>query len=737
MEKSSFPDIDTDFAPSGREKVQNYLRKKYGEDHVAHVSNVNTITPKVYVKDIARVCELGGSKDSAVRIGTEVADCIPAEIHSIDDALAKVPLFAEYAKKYPEFERYKDICGKYRAWSTHAGGIIISARPLTGLVPLRKDKDGALAIEYDKDKAEENGLVKMDTLGLSTLDIIGQTMQLIKASGKTVPAIIDYDDYDKEAYDIISTGDTFCVFQLGTSGGTIDLCKRIKPQSVNDISYINSLARPSARDMRSDFILTKDGKKPFSLLHPTLGRAFNNTFGFGLYEESLMYLAQDVAGWSLHSADRLRKLTKEKGKNPKKAQEWRAEFIKDAVAKDVNEAIAKRIWDEVVDKFQGYGFNMSHSILYSMTSYKTAWLKAHFPIEFLMANLMAEVKSNAPDSKANIAKIKKEIRKRKVKIVPPDINKSQLVYTIEDGNQLITGLDAIKFVGADAINDIIEKRPFTGFFDFMTRVSSKAVRANSIQALAACGALDSFGLSRKMMFLYCSDYRKKLQVWLKKHDPSVEQFTYPWPPEPEWSMPELYALEKYYLGESFICRPAVAYDKFFKDEHFMVQDIKRSKDKTTLGSIKGVVRDFFEFRVKKEGKYYGQPMVKAVIEDKLGDQCTLTIFPDRWKAVQTRVQEINKKAEFGIGIALHFSGNTNNYEDDMGIILDSLYNIAIPPGLPADLKAKKINLKEAKAKLLGKDEVEKPKDPQEILDQIEDTLYDEGLIDLDDEPEDD
>lgn len=737
MEKSSFPDIDTDFAPSGRPLVQEYLRKKYGEDHVAHVSNVNTITPKVYVKDIARVCELGGSKEEAVRIGNEVANCIPAEIHSIEDALAKVPLFAEYAKKYPEFEKFKDICGRYRAWSTHAGGIIISARPLTGLVPLRKDKDGALAIEYDKDKAEENGLVKMDTLGLSTLDTIGQTMKLIKESGKVVPEVISYDEYDQEAYDIISNGDTFCVFQLGTSGGTIDLCKQIKPKSVNDISYINSLARPSARDMRKDFILTKDGKKPFSLLHPTLGRAFNNTFGFGLYEESLMYLAQDVAGWSLHGADRLRKLTKEKGKNPKKAQEWRNEFIKGAIENNVNEAIAKRIWDEVVDKFQGYGFNMSHSILYSMTSYKTAYLKAHFPIEFLMANLMAEVKSNAPDSKGNIEKIKKEIRKRRVKIVPPDINKSQLVYTIEDGNRLITGLDAIKFVGADAIKDIIEKRPFIGFFDFMTRVSSKAVRANSIQALAACGALDSFGISRKSMYLYCSDYRKKLQVWLKKHDPTVEEFVYPWPAEPDWTMPEVYALEQYYLGESFTCKPALAYGKFFDGDHVSVQQIKRSKDKTNLSNVKGIIRDFFEFRVKKEGKYYGQPMVKAVIEDKNGDQCTLTIFPDRWKTVQERIQEINKKAEFDIGIALFFSGNTNSYEDDMGVILDQLYHIALPPPLPADLKAKKINLKEAKAKLFGEVKEEKPKSPQEILDQIEDTLYDEGLMDLDDENEDD
>ena len=179
-EKSSFPDIDTDFAPSGRALVQEYLRKKYGEDHVAHVSNVNTITPKVYVRDIARACEMGGSREEAIRIGNDVADCIPSDIHSIDDALTKVPLFAEYCKKYTDFIKYKAICGKYRAWSTHAGGIIISARPLTGLIPLRKDKDGALAIEYDKDKAEENGLVKMDTLGLSTLVSLEKLIELLK-----------------------------------------------------------------------------------------------------------------------------------------------------------------------------------------------------------------------------------------------------------------------------------------------------------------------------------------------------------------------------------------------------------------------------------------------------------------------------------------------------------------------------------------------------------------------------
>ena len=737
-EKSSFPDIDTDFAPSGRARVQEYLRKKYGEDHVAHVSNVNTITPKVYARDISRSCELGGSKEEAIRIGNEVADCIPADIHSIDEAFNKVPLFGEYCKRYPELLKYKDICGKYRAWSTHAGGIIISARPLTGLVPLRKDKDGALAIEYDKEKAEENGLVKMDTLGLSTLDIIGETIKLIKSRGKEPPPEpLDYDVYDKPAYDLITSGDTFCVFQLGTSGGTIDLCRRIKPVNINDLANINALARPSARDMRNDFIKTRNGERKMTLLHPNLGRAFNSTYGFGLYEECLMYLAQDIAGWTLHSADRLRKLTKEKGKNPKKAQQWRSEFITDAVKNNVKEEIAKRIWDEVVDMFQGYGFNVSHAVLYSMTGYKTAYLKAHYPVEFLLANLMAEVNSNAPDSKGNIEKIKKELKKQRVKILPPDVNSSQLTYTISDNNRLLTGLDALKFVGEDAIKDIIEKRPFTSFFDFMARVDSKKVRANSIQALAAAGAMDSFKIPRKLIFLYCSDYRKKLQVRMKKHDPSKEEFVYPWPKETDWSLSELYALEQYYLGESFVCKPSEAYGKFFKDDHLTIYDIRKLEDKSRISSFKGIVRSFFAFKVKKEtSKYYGQPMIKAVIEDKNGEQCGCTIFPDALNKLQERIKQINSKAIFDAGLALEFSGSTNVYEDEIGIILDDLFTLMLPPATPSDLKAKKINLKEAKA-ALNQSNDECITDPKALMEKIEDILYDEGLIDLDADPEDD
>lgn len=377
----------------------------------------------------------------------------------------------------------------------------------------------------------------------------------------------------------------------------------------------------------------------------------------------------------------------------------------------------------------------SHAVLYSMVGFKTAYLKAHYPIEFLLANLMAEVKSNAPDAQGNINKIKKELKGHKVKILPPDINTSKLTYTISD-NKLLTGLDALKFVSDDAIKDIIEKRPFKNFFDFMVRVDSKKVRSNAIQALASAGALDSFGISRKLIFLYCSDFRKKLQTWLKKHSPITEEFMYPWPSEPEWKLSELYALEQYYLGESFTCKPADAYGKFFKDNSVSIYEIKKSKNKTKVAPVKVIIRDFFVFKVKKEtSKYYGQGMAKVIIEDKNGDQCSCTIFPDRWKLLQDRIKEGNSKAIFDSGLAISFSGSTNSYEDDMGVILDDVYDLAMIPALPPDLKAKKVNLKEAKLKL-SKEEIKIPKTPndfKDLLEEIEDDLYDKGLIDLEED----
>lgn len=724
--KLSPPDYDLDFGAKDRYKVIDYIIKKYGEDYVAHISNFNTITPKVYVRDIARVHELGGSREEAVKIGNNIADVIPAEVKSKKD-LDKISLYVEYAKRYPKLTQNDVILGKFRNLSTHAAAIVIGRRPLVGLVPLRRDKDGALSIEYEKNTAEDNGLVKMDLLGLSTLDIISNTNSLIEANGKK-PPIVDYDFYDvydEKTYNLITKGDTYGVFQFGTSGGTIDLCKKIKPKNIDDLSIITTLARPAAANIRKEFIETREGKRESNLLHPILKGAFEKTYGYGLYDESILRLGSDVAGWDLNEADRIRKMIKEKGKNPEKEKKLGEEFVAGAVKnRGLTLEMASAIWNNEIKKFASYTFNRAHATTYSMISYHTAFLKAHFPIEFLLANLMFEVDSNSPVAKVNIAKIKNEIKAHKVKIIAPDINKSQLHYAME-GNKLITGLDALKYVSEDAVKDIIAKRPFKNFQDFMVRVDSKKVRSNTIQALAACGCLDSFDISRQLIFLYCSDYRKKIQVWIKKHDPNQEQFIYPFPQELSWESSQVYALEQFYLGDAFICGIKDAYGKFFKEGDFVsLEKVKKSQDKTNFKSIKGVVKDLFEFRVKKEGsRYQGQAMAKIMIEDIYGNQCSGTIFPDRWEMMQDRVKEIcGNKFKFEIGIALHLSGTTNHYDDDVGLIIDKLYNVAPIPQKPIELKGKKISLRPKKDLTIKQEDMS-------LFIEIEEELINEGMID--------
>lgn len=377
----------------------------------------------------------------------------------------------------------------------------------------------------------------------------------------------------------------------------------------------------------------------------------------------------------------------------------------------------------------------SHSVLYSMVSYKTAYLKAHFPVQFLLANLMFEVKSNSPDSSKKIAKIKQELRNAKVKILPPDINNSTLTYSLADSQTLITGLDSLKFVSDEAINDILSKRPFNNFFDFMSKVDSSKVRSNTIQALIASGCLDSFKLSRKSMFLYCSDYRKKLTTWLKRHDPAKEAFVYPWEDSSEWLKPELFALETKYVGESFACSTLEAYGKFFLEEAVPFSKIKKMQNKTKIQHIKAKVISFFEFKIKKEGKNYGKSMIKAEIEDVHGERCSLTIFPDGCENVAQRFKDLYKnKFHFEEGVALYFSGSVNVYEDDVGIVLDNLYTCAPPPQEPVDLKAKKVSLKNKAKEEIAADPSYMTAD--NMLEQDEDALFDAGLIDLEENNDD-
>lgn len=751
--KIATPDIDLDIIPSGIDKIHRYLEDKYGEDNVAVVSNSITVSPRPYIKDISKAFQYGGSRESAIAIGAVISSVIPEDpvdpkCKSVMLALDGFPLFAEYADspKYHELRKYAaDLDNKPKAIGQHAAGLIVGMRPLVDIVPLRWNKEHHVAIEYEKNRAEEIGLVKIDTLSLETLEIIEETHRLIIQNGKALPPnMMKIDFKDDETYNLISSGNVLGVFQLGDSPGTINLCKQIKPRSVEEISMINSLCRPSSADIRKDFIAARNGLKKVKLLHPALEKPFEGMYGFPLYEETLSKIALEIAGWDAHKADRLRKMTKQKaGAGNAKTMALRKEFIDDSVKdKNFDEKIATRIWDEIIAPFEGYGFNLSHSILYSMTSFETAYLKVHFPLEFLVSTLMSCIGSSSPKAKDKISKIKREISQSGVKFLQPDINKSGTTYKI-DGETLQLGFDALKYVGKNSIPEIIAKRterPFNSFEDFLLRVDASKVSLPSIRGLICSGSLDRFGGTRRQKYEFVEDFRKKLKAHQNRKK-KIGEFNYPWVTTPEWTDSELYALEKFYMVESITISKRNAYKGFFSEKdlpfnqlakdfpnpessHKKPSEKKQFSDKKRVDAIRGVVIEFHQFLIKKpDSKLLGQTMAKVRLEDQYGQELIMTVFPDGLKELKTKIKLFTRnKCTLEEGVGLVLEGDLNWYEGAIALTYVDVLRVVPPPSLPTDLSAKKVKMQYQKEEMLFTDSI----DPDETLESIEEEMIFNG-----------
>lgn len=397
----------------------------------------------------------------------------------------------------------------------------------------------------------------------------------------------------------------------------------------------------------------------------------------------------------------------------------------------------------------------SHSVLYSMISYYTAYLKANYPLPFLTANLMSEVRSNQKQAKENILRIKDEIRALGVKIVPPDINTSTTSYQIIDDHTLMTGLDSLKYMGADAIPEILAKRPFSSFEEFISKLDAKKVRAPTIQALAASGSLDSFGLDRKLMFYYASDYRKKLQVYLKKSpEKRPAKFEYPWPEEAPWTICDTYALEEYYMGEGLAGTVRERYPGFFNKalpftklvERFpyaKTSDNEREDRKGNthfiggdmgIPGIYGIITSVFSFKVKKEDSpILGQIMARLTVQDPWGNDLSVLAFPESWEAMQDRIGRELSGGKFKIqpGLAIYFRGSFQwegggmQYSFVMGDIMDCMG----APALPADLKSRKVSMPRGKKAKVEIDKIDK----EDLLDKLEDDLIEQGMLTIDED----
>ncbi len=490
-ERISMPDMDIDFADDRRDEVIRYVVDRYGADRVAHIITFGTMGAKAVIRDVARV--LGFSYGEADRLAKLVPG-FPLNI-SLDEALEKAPALAEQVKRDQRVGEMWAVAraleGCTRHASVHASAVVISDEPLMERVPLYKDpKRPELITGYAMGPIEKLGLLKMDFLGLKTLTVISDALRLIKESrgieldGDALP--LD----DARTYQLLTEARTFGVFQL-ESAGMRDALKRLKPQRIEDIIAMVALYRPGPMDLIEDFVNRKHGRSPIAYEHPLMEPVLQETYGIMVYQEQVMRLAADLAGFSLGEADTLRKAMGKKDRELMATQ--REKFVTGGKANKIDGRKAERIWD-LIEKFAGYGFNKSHAACYGVVAYQTAYLKANHPTEFMAALLTSEMEKTD-----KIVQYVEETRAMGLRVEPPDVNVSRADFTVA-GEAIHFGLAAIKNVGATAIESIVRTREADGRFaaldDFCARVDLRLVNRRVVECLIKAGAFDSLQSTR-------------------------------------------------------------------------------------------------------------------------------------------------------------------------------------------------------------------------------------------------
>lgn len=509
--RKQMPDIDMDFDERHRSEMIRYVAEKYGSDHVAQIITFSTIKGKQAVRDAARVFGYPYS------LGDRIAKLMPPSIlgkeASLDDCLVPPPddadpmrkdwyanaqgLREEYEKS-PEVKRVVDAArgleGLRRQDSIHAAAVVIAPKPLTEIVPIqRKGEDAEVVTQYEMYGIEAIGLLKMDFLGLRNLSTIERTLELI---AETRGENLDIDSIpldDPATYRLLQQGDTIGVFQL--EGGPMrSLIRAVAPETFEHIIAVNALYRPGPMglNMHYEYAERKNGRKEVIYPHPATKPFLESTYGIIVYQEQVMQVAQELAGYSMAEADNLRRAMGKKIKAVMEAE--REKFVAGCVSQGHSEELGRELWD-AIEPFAGYGFNKSHSACYAFIAYQTAYLKTHYPAEY-MAALLTSVKRD----KDRTALYLNECRRMEIQVLVPDINQSDLDFTVTDG-KIRFGLSAVRNVGEGVVERILEERrrggPFTDFVDFCERVPLEVLNKRTVESLIKAGAFDSLGYSRK------------------------------------------------------------------------------------------------------------------------------------------------------------------------------------------------------------------------------------------------
>lgn len=550
-ERRSMPDIDIDFCKLGRDQVIRYVAERYGAENVAQITTFGRMEARAVVRDVGRV--LGLPYDEVDRL----AKLIPrGPGMDLEKAMAKEPKLGELARSNPQVQDLLDVAlsleGLVRHASTHAAGVVISDRPIVEHVPLYRSQEGELVTQYDMKSVESIGLVKFDFLGLRTLTMMNDAVRLIARRGvKLDLRKLPMDD--PATYELLGSGDTDGVFQLESSGMR-ELLVRMRPTVFEDLIALVALYRPGplGSGMVEEFIDRKQGRVPIRYELPQLEPILRDTYGVIVYQEQVMQIAVELAGYTMGQADVLRKAMGKKIASV--MEEQRQFFLAGARSNGVAEEVASRIFD-LMAKFGEYGFNKSHSAAYALVAYQTAYLKAHFPVEFMAALLTSE-----KDRTDKVIRYIAACKARSIEVLPPDVNESEYDFSVSEG-KIRFGLGGVKNVGRKAIEVILkarQKAPFHSLQDFCSRVDLQKVNRRVIESLIKCGAFDSFG-GHRAQYMAALDRvmedaqrhqraRARGQMSMFGEATLFSASAMPMPSVPEWEEQERLEHEKESLG---------------------------------------------------------------------------------------------------------------------------------------------------------------------------------------------
>ncbi|HDL50541.1 MAG TPA: DNA polymerase III subunit alpha [Firmicutes bacterium] len=592
-QRISLPDIDIDFSDERRDEVIEYVRKKYGEDRVAQIATFGRMEARGVIRDVGRV--LGYSAKEMDRI----AKLIPFGMN-FNDALANEPLLKKEMEsdenKRELFELSMKLEGLIRNFSTHAAGIVIGDTPLSDLVPLQFTKDKSVTTQYDKDVLEEMGLLKMDFLGLRTLTVIENALTLINREREENFEIEKIPLDDEKTFSLLREGKTIGVFQL-ESPGMRRVLTGVKPNTMEDIIAVLSLYRPGTikSGQVDEFIKRKHGVIDYTSIHPLLDEILKPTYGIIVYQEQVMQVAQKLAGYTLAEADLLRKAMGKKKKDI--MAKLRDDFINRCINNGIEKEIAERVFN-TIEKFAEYGFNKSHSTAYATISYQTAYLKAHYPKEFFTA-LLTSVSGNEDREEVYI----KEAESMGIKILPPDINKSDIYFKIE-GDAIRFGFSAIKNVGENAAKIIVEEREkgeYRSFYDFLTRCKSGKINKKVIESLIKAGAFDSLNPDRALLLEELKGNEKKKPMLFS--EPVKKK---------KVSKGKIFDWEKEAFGFYFSGHPLKNYIERMRKNEIKISSLSEIESGSNV-KLLGAITSFRHYKTKR-----GDVVLKFVLEDESG-----------------------------------------------------------------------------------------------------------------------